>query len=251
MRALLNWPFLVALALLGATAILGGPVAAWLEFVRHKEPLPLVKPLPAMDHNALGPYRVVKVEILSPEELEALRTRDVISWWLEDSRLDAEAPSRLAHFLVTFYTGAPSLVPHTPELCWVAHGYQQTQAHEDSTLEVANLPQGVSPIPVRLLTFGKTGVFGGVEQSVIYTFFCNGRFTRSRNRVRSLTSNPFASHAFYSKVEVSFVGASRADTVERAADLLSYVLPELLARHWPDFKEAENQARRGTARMNE
>lgn len=249
--AFLSPPFLIAVGLLGATAILGGPIADWLKLVRHKAPLPLVKPLQEMDRNALGPYRVVEISILTPEELEALGTSDAISWWLRDTRPTEDDPSPIANVLVTYNTGAPSLVPHTPDRCYAAHGYRQAQIYANTEIDVTNLPQRLTPVPVRVLTFEKTGIFGGVEQSVVYTFFCNGRFTTSRNLVRSWTTNPFVRHAFFSKVEVSFADTGRDETVELAADLLSYVLPELLARHWPDFESAEEQADNGDARVNE
>ncbi len=235
LRRILTPPFVAAVALLGTTAVIAGPVAAWLQVVRHKEALPLVRPLPALNRAALGPYRVTRVDVLKPEEIEALGTEDVISWWVEDTRPNPEGRPRLAHLFVSYDTGSPSLVPHTPDRCYMASGYEQAQPHE--VREVA--PAGMAPVELRLLTFQKTGLFDKSQVTVLYTFFCNGAFTASRDWVRVLTTDPRSRHAFFSKVEVSFVGAAREESVELAQDLLGFVLPELLARHWPDFAAAE------------
>lgn len=241
-RGWLSPPFLIALSLLGVTALLGGPVAERLNLVRHKRPLPLVRPLTEFRRSALEPYKVIKVDVLRPEEIEALGTSEVISWHLQGNA-EGSRPPRLAHLLVTYYTGGASLVPHTPDLCFVAQGYQPTCPHENATVNVSSLSDGLSEIPVRVLTFGKTGIYGGAEQSVVYTFFVNDRFSASRNMVRALTSGVRNHYAYFSKVEVSFAGASREETVRLAEELFAKVLPELRARHWPDFAAAERRIR--------
>jgi len=235
MRRILTAPFLAAVLLLGATAVLAGPVAEWFRIIRLKEALPLRKPLQALDPTALGPYRVTRVDVLKPEEIEALGTEDVISWWLEDTRPEASGRPRVAHLFVSYETGAPSLVPHTPDRCYMASGYQPAQPHEYR--QVA--PAGCPPVQVRLLTFEKTGIYRSARQSVAYTFFCNGEFTANRLRVRALATDPRARHAFFSKVEVSFPGADRQESLGLVEDLFGFVLPELMAHHWPDFAAAE------------
>lgn len=245
-RRICSTPFLAAVVLLGATAVLAGPMAAWFQLIRHKEALELLRPLQTMDRDGLGPYRVSQVDILRPEELEALGTEHVISWWLEDTRADQSGRRQRAHLLVTYDTGTPSLVPHTPDRCFMAQGYQPAQPHEYREITPAGLPGGIQSIPVRLLTFQKTDIFAKDRPTVVYTFFCNGEFTASRFRVRALTSDPRSRYAFFSKVEVAFPGAERDETLRLAEDLFQHVLPVLLTQHWPDFAEAE--ARRDNPR---
>jgi hypothetical protein len=89
----------------------------------------------------------------------------------------------------------------------------------------------------------KTAVFNRDLVSVVYTFFCNGRFVATRNGVRLLINDPRERHAFFSKVEVGFPHATREQNVQGATKLLNHLLPVLVRDHYPDFEAAEKAAR--------
>jgi len=242
-RRLLTVPFVFAVILLGAAAALERPFAAWMKVVRDKDPLPLKKPLAQMDRHALAPWRFVKAEVLPPEYVESLDTDQYMIWHLENRRRPADDPLRYASVFVTYYTGGPDLVPHTPDVCYVAGGYEPAQPHENVVRHIANLPPELAEVPLRILTFEKTSVFSSDQVSVVYTFFCNGRFTADRQMVRFWTNLPQSRYAFFSKVEISFgramgKAASRQQTLDGAVDVLSHLLPELLDHHWPDLSAA-------------
>ena len=241
----LSPPFIVAVVLLGVGAVLAGPLARWLPFAqalafkRVKDPLPLVKPLPKLDVSAIEPYRVVQQLVHEPAVVEQLGTEDYISWRLEDTSVAADDPLRFVSLDVTYYTGGHNLVPHTPDVCRVGGGYQQSEPAETREVVIDTLPPEVQNVPLRLLTFVKTAIFDNNKTSVTYTFCCNGDFTASRDGVRLRVSDPTTNYAYFSKVEISFPDASREQNLAGAVKLLRRVLPVLRAEHWPDIAAAE------------
>lgn len=244
-------PFLVAVGMLAAAAALSGPVADWIGVKREKLPLPLRRPLGALEEDALAPYRVVERHVLEPIVVEALGAQDYLSWTLEDASVPRHDPLRFVHLLVTYDTGAHNLVPHTPDVCRLGAGYQPAQPHENVELRVDAPGLERERIPVRVCTFAKTDVFDHETVSVVYTFFCNGQFVATRSGVRILINDLSNTYAYFSKVEVSFPHATRAQCMEGASKLLGKVLPALIGRHYPDFEAAEALAReRGSGRTH-
>ncbi len=241
--AFITPPFVLAVVLLGASAGLAGPFARWMNFKQDKDALVLKAPLSSLNFEALAPYRVLDRVILAPEMVDALGTHQYIQWRLEDTSVAQDDPLRVATLFVTYYTGGRSLVPHTPDVCYLGSGYQPAQQHAFMETEVASLGPGGATVPIRVCSFVQTAVFNRREHTVIYTFNCNGRFVATRSGVRMLINDPTATHAYFSKVEISFPAATRARSFAGVAKLFDRVLPVLLKDHWPDFEAAENDAR--------
>ena len=239
-------PFTVAVIVLGLAALLAGPVARWTDFRQAKKPLPLKAPLSRLSADALAPYKVLRRDVLEPSFVEALGTEEYLSWRLENTALPPNDPLRRADLLVTYYSGGHILVPHTPDVCYLGTGYEPAQAHENVVIAGPSLDGDAVAVTVRVCSFVKTSVFNREITSVVYTFFCNGRFVATRTDVRLLTHDPRDVHAFFSKVEVSFPQATREQNVEGAADLFNRLLPVLIKDHWPDFEAAERAARQKT-----
>jgi hypothetical protein len=235
-------PFVVAVTLLGIAVFLAGPVAGWLQIKHGKKALPLKAPLSQLNESAIAPYRVVQREILDPSLVEALDTDRYLSWVLEDTSVPAADPLRQARLLVTYYSGGHNLVPHTPDVCYVGGGYRPAQPHENLSVEIPALGSGASKVPIRVCTFAKTAVFDHQHVSVVYTFYCNGWFSATRTRVRVLINSPINTYAYFSKVEVSFPRATRAENIKGGEKLFDRLLPELVRNHWPDFEKAERAA---------
>lgn len=234
---------MIAVALLTMTAVLSGPVADCLHIREGKEPLPLRTPLGGLDDRAIHPYRVMARSVLEPEIVDALGTDQYLSWALEDTRVPAADPLRFAHLFVTYYSGGRSLAPHRPDLCYLGAGYEPERAHENIDLDLPAVNDSLRPVPVRVCTFVKTAIRDRDKESVVYTFFANGRFAATSYGVRRLTSGLTNRYAFYSKVEIKFQGATREQCVEGARKLYNVVLPLLVERHWPDYEAAERAAR--------
>lgn len=244
---LITRPFLVAVVVLAVTGGLAGPAASWLGIKQGKKTLPLKAALTTLDERALTPYRVINRHVLPPEIVDALGTKEYIYWQLVDTSVANGDPLQRATLFVTYYTGGSNLVPHTPDACFTGTGYELAQPHENITVTLPSLDRNgeAGAIPVRLCTFMKTAVFDHEKVTVLYTFGCNGRFACTRHRVRVLVHAPTNTYAYFSKVEVSFPGATRAQSVEGARKLLNVVLPVLMDKHWPDFEAAERAVDNG------
>ena len=243
LSGLLNPPFVVAVVLLGAAAVLAGPFASWMDFRQAKLALPLKSSLSALDVNAIAPFRVVDRRTFGREVVDALGTDQYLYWTLEDTSLPKNDPLRLATLFVSYYSGGRDLVPHTPDACYLGSGYEPAQRHENLVTHVPSLGPGESAVPIRVGTFMQTAVFDRRKHTVAYTFFCNGQFTATRSGVRLLINDPGNTYAYFSKVEVSFPAASRAEATEGVAKLFDRVLLVLIRDHWPDFEEAERAHR--------
>lgn len=230
-QRLLTPPFVVAVLLLGTAAILAGPVAARLNLTQGKKALPLKTPLSSLDPTRLHPFTLVKAQGLDPEVVEALGTDRYIAWLLEDTSVTADSPVRFANLFVTYYSGGVNLVPHTPDVCYLGSGYNPTQTHENNQ---AQLPSLDATVPIRVCSFVKTAIFNSDETTVVYTFYCNGRFVNTRTGVRILINDPKKTHAYFAKIEVSFPRADRKSAVEGARRLFDKVLPILVREHFPD-----------------
>ncbi len=236
-------PFVVAIILLALAAVLAGPVARWKDFKQTKEPLPLKTPLSRLSAEALSPYKIIRRESLEPTMVEALGTEEYLSWVLEDTTLQRTDPLNRANLMVTYYSGGSTLVPHTPDVCYLGAGYEPAQPHKNREITVPSLSVRKGVVPIRVCSFAKTAVFNRDKTSVVYTFYCNGRFVATRTGVRLLTHDPRDTYAFFSKVEVSFPGATREENVEGARRLFDRLLPLLIEDHWPDFDVAEQAVR--------
>ncbi len=245
LRRAIPTSFVLAVALLGGAALLLGPIGGRLNLVYAKAALSLKEPLAAIPPDALYPYRVVERMALDSVVVEALGTDQYINWYVEDAGVPTNDPLRFAHLFITYDTGGHNLVPHVPDECRLGAGYQPAQAHENLEVPVSRLPLDPPRVPVRVCTFIKTAVFDREQVSVVYTFFCNGQFVATRNAVRLLINHPTDQHAFFSKIEVSFPGATREESVKGAAKLFDRLLPVLIERHYPDFTAAESNAARG------
>ena len=238
-------PLGIAVAMLSAAACFAGPFASWWNLNQHKQAIALRAPLASLDESVLMPYRVVKRNVLDAATLEALGTDRYLSWQLENEILPRNDPLRVAHLLVTYDSGGNNLVPHTPDVCWVGGGYEPAQPHENVELNTPSLPADRSSVPGRVCTFAKTAMRNRSKQTVVYTFHCNGRFVATRTGVRILVNTPTNRYAYFSKVELTFPGATRAQSVEGAGMLFDRLLPALVRDHWPDFQAAEKAARSG------
>ncbi len=237
---LVSPPFLICLVLLGAAAILSGPMAQRWRKVFIKEPIQCRKPLDEMRRNAFGPYGVINDDRLQASIVQALGTEKYISWVLKDTRREETDPRYLVHLTVTYYTGGHNLVPHTPDVCMVASGYKLTKASNE-TVHISALGPAGAAIPVRVCTFMKSEVYDRSTPTVVYMFHCNGDFVCTRTAVRIRTTNPSDRYAYFSKVELSFSDSTRMQTPTRHAALTAaqefceYLLPVLVDEHWPDW----------------
>ncbi len=244
-RRLADPPVVLAALLLAGAAVLAGPVATRLAGVK-KEYVPLRAALSTLDKASLGPFRFIEAANLDADQVNTLGTEQYISWQLEDTSVpDPVHPLRFAHLFVTYYSGKPDMVPHVPDVCFKGAGYDVRRG-DHVELHIAGLKRDV---PVRTVSFVRSGIYGKDEPTVVYTFLANGDFTCTREGVRMAVGDIRARHAYYSKIEVSFgsrstrpQNATTEQTLEGAARLLNYALPALLERHFPDWEAVQGDS---------
>lgn len=236
-------PFAVAVLVLAVAAVLAGPVTHWMKITLTKLALPLKSPLSKLDARRLEPYEVSYRHRLEPAVVDSLGTDQYLHWLLEDTSVPPLHPLRHAVLFVTYYSGGRDRVPHTPDVCQLASGYQPAEPHENLEVDFVSPQSSLAKLPIRVCTFMKTDVHSRARHTVIYTFSCNGQFVATRTGVRLLISNLANTYAYFSKVEVSFPNATREQSVAGARKLLERVLPLLIRDHWPDFETAEAAAR--------
>ena len=217
-------------------------MARSLGLCSRKEPLPLLKPLDAIDEERLIPYRVVaKCSIENEEVLKSLGTEDYIQWVLEDPREPVQSAVRKMLVFITYY-GRADRVPHVPEECYTGGGYQRL-ATEAVHLDVA-LPDGPRTTSGRYLVFERAKRESPVALRrfpVLYLFRVNGQYVGNRDEARmALNKSLFSRHACFCKVELVFNQSPAAPAKERVVTaterVLAVLLPLLEQEHWPDSR---------------
>lgn len=256
LAALRHPPFVTCVVILVVAAVCTGPVADWMDIVLRKDPAPLRKPLPELNKDALGEYRwpVGGAHTIDAALLASLGTEEYIDWeFIDTTEAGAGNPLRRVRAFVTYYTGKPDLVPHTPDVCYRGSGYEITKTG-NPTLELQDAESEPLSVPARAVTFVKSSVKYNEEFTVVYTIHCNGKFVNTRTDVRWRLANPAHKGAYYCKVEVSFGregskhrrNAGREETIQAAEKFLARFLPVLLRDHLPDWEAVQ----KGQVRQN-
>jgi len=234
-----------------------------------KDPVPLRHEL-FMLPESVGPWKVVHRDPpLSKEIEEALGTRQYLSWYFLDKRMahasdidvrrrDFE-PGSIIRLHLAYYTGMIDTVPHVPERCNVAGGFNaignsfevplniddgeytwdpQLQMHETFSLlePVVRTPQ--LAFNGRAFTYAPPTRPDAAE-TVIYFFIANGKYLASPLDVRLEGFNLRDRHAYYFKIQAEALGVADPDKArERVEALLEDMMPQILAvlPDWPDVQ---------------
>jgi hypothetical protein len=104
---------------------------------------------------------------------------------------------------VTYYTGKVDTVPHVPDRCMVADGFQPSGDDPDQEWTLGRYPNGLERrIPVRFIDFEDQTSRGSQNRCVAYTFHANGQYIANHNTVRLKLQDLRVKHAYFAKVEV-------------------------------------------------
>lgn len=218
-----------------------------------KEAVPLKRDLQLFDARKVGPRYVRhprndSLEPLKQDVIDTLGTSDYLRIFLTDTRKSPADPTSVAHVFVTYYTGQPDLVPHVPDICYHAGGYDPLGA-DNVDVPVRGVGASDDRVPVRVVRFRappSSHAPDGDEVAVLYFFEANGGYACTRDGVRWKLANPRARFAYYAKIEVTFTDselrrtAGQAGSLEALTPLLEAVLPVLHDEHfnWDGAKEA-------------
>ncbi len=210
-----------------------------------------------------GTWKVVGEDPpLSREILETLGTNLYFTRHYEDTSWSGNRPGKWASLHVAYYTGTPDTVPHVPDRCFIAGGVRPIDV---SRIELNLSDERYEPDPehggylfpafltwpkrvrvpakdieATIFTYGHTGRGHEVVDNVIYFFAANGKFLPTPDHVRLQGFDPRDKYSYYCKVEVRLAGVEDPELArERAASLLSVVLPEVMAclPDWVDVTE--------------
>lgn len=248
---------LVAGVLLTATVGQGVVIAA-TQAVLIKEAVPLRHKLWKLPAEA-GPWKLFRDDPpLSAEVLQALKTEQYLSRLYEDTSWPEDKPGRLVRLHIAYYTDTPDTVPHVPDRCFVAGG---AQGMGTSTATLALTGPGYEGQPAGDQFFHKATlepearmlgreidatVFTYADpkrprhtEHVLYFFVANGQVLSTPDLVRAQGFDPRDRYSFYCKVEIQVFGVSdKAVAQERAASLLSHMMPDVMAclPDWVDVR---------------
>ncbi|MGE3181436.1 MAG: hypothetical protein AB7N71_07390 [Phycisphaerae bacterium] len=235
---LLTPRYVVCLVVLIAGALGYRVMLRSLDMHLTKAAVPLKKPFYSADWTAMEPrYQQHPNPPRRPseEELDQLGTKEFLLWGLVDSTKDKSDRDSVAIIAVTYYTGAPDVVPHVPEECMSANGYDQVGASEEIEIEVPGIGAPDDKFKVRVATFDApltAAAAGQREQAVVmYFFHCNGDYCNSRRDVRMRFMDPRERYAYFSKIEIKFTNWDSSLYADKATSIAA--LPPLLARLMP------------------
>jgi hypothetical protein len=253
-----NLRFGITIAILLISAVSMQTAANRLGQYFRKEAVPLRKSLAALDRNRLGPeytLHAVPPATIPDEVIESLGTEEFANLRLVDLSKERGDPTSVAHLFVTYYTGKPDMVPHVPDECYQAGGYDPLGA-QSAELHVPGVGAEGDRIPVRVLAFGLRGegllaTAPKAEQQrmyVMYFFNTNGAYVTTRNQVRLKTASLFDKYAYYAKIEGRFTDysmqrtAGEQESVAAMEKLMRKVMPILLEEHFADWAKLKEES---------
>jgi hypothetical protein len=241
-RGLASVRFYICVGLLVAAAAGIQALARTLQWHYRKEAVQLKRPLTALDWQKLAPrYRrhPVQPPLLGEETIQALGTDNYLQVRLIDELCESNDPTAVANVFVTYYTGQPDMVPHVPDECYLAGGFDRVGASETVTLPVSGVGAPNDGVPVRVLQFQSRA---GRHQptTVMYLFHTNGDYQATRTDVRLRLARLGERYAYYAKIEVNFTNnvdramqpAGREASLAALQPLLERLLAVLLEDHF-------------------
>ena len=114
-------------------------------------------------------------------------------------------PSAVISFAVTYYTGKADTVPHVPDRCYVAGGFEPSR-YDIKQWELGDYATG-SPrrVPLRSIDFEDQTAREQSSRSVTYFFHANGEYTDSPLVVRQRLQSLRERYAYFAKIEAMTV----------------------------------------------
>lgn len=235
----------VCLSTLGLAAVAVGVLPAQLGVFLQKDPVALKKPLQLFDVRLLGPRyerhpASDQIPPLSHDMVDSLGTSEYVQLLVTDTAVPADSATRVAKIFITYYTGQPDMVPHVPDECYLAGGYDKVWSGT-LTAEAHGIGAPHDQVAVRVIEFrapaSKRSLAGGDTTTIMYFFHVNNAWTTTRDGVRTLLTSPFKRYAYYAKIEVYFSSsnlarnAGRDESLKALGPLLERLMPALYEHH--------------------
>jgi hypothetical protein len=148
---------------------------------------------------------VLALDKLSPEQ-RAQRVHN--DWRLKNY-------NSVVNLAVTYYTGKADTVPHVPDRCMVADGFQPSSYDVKEWLLGDEAPGKPRKVPVRFIDFEDQTARGAQNRCVTYFFHANGAYTDSPLVVRQQLQDLFQRYGYFAKIEVMTLLQPRPGTTEK------------------------------------
>lgn len=267
--------FFIACATLLGGAIAFRAVAATVNAWVLKEPAPPREPFSTIP-TTLGVWKAVTSDtMLSEEMVEALGTNIYLD---RVYAIDGNPKKGLLQLHMAYYTGLIDRVPHVPERCFVAGGFEPIGSSQVRALAIddegwrpdngpvnvaTGIPYAFATVvdPISRRASDVRMPIGEPEITVVefqdpakpdrrliagYFFIANGRLTPRAGDVRALSYSLTERYAYFCKVQITrqyFEEDGRVDDYDaHVSDFLKELLPHLMHR-LPDWSEYEARSR--------
>ena len=171
-----------------------------------------------VDTAAVLPGSASGTPIISRDEvlkMDGLSDRDR---WARLTDVRSKNPNAVLSLAVTYYTGKVDTVPHVPDRCYVADGFEPS-VYETKEWELGKYPTGAERrVPVRFIDFEDQTAREQQNRCVTYFFHANGEYNDSPLVVRQKLQSLFERYGYFAKIEVmTLLPVRQGPTSEKAA----------------------------------
>jgi hypothetical protein len=176
---------------------------------------------------------------------ETLGTSDYITWYFRDTFRSTNDVPVLVRMHVAYYTGLLDAVPHVPDICYLAGGFQ-AKGTVDVKWRLPDLPEAWRAwreAPIRRSDFVRTPRTGGKQEvTVFYVFSVNGVPACDRLTVRKMLADPWKKYCYYAKIELSVnlpPGIMPADEQAKVCEAFLAAAAPALFSHFPSAQDID------------
>jgi len=142
------------------------------------------------------------VPLITPAEVKDMEKLSKTDRFAKLSQLRTKANNGVVSVAVTYYTGKVDTVPHVPDRCYVADGFQPASYVVQDWDLGAYAAGSTRKVPVRFIDFEDQTSRGAQSRCVSYFFHANGQYLEDPNQVRIKLQNLFEKYAYFAKIEV-------------------------------------------------
>src|SRR5258706_3761020 len=116
---------------------------------------------------------------------------------------------------VTYYTGKVDTVPHVPDRCYVADGFQPSVYDIKDWRLGAYAPGAPRDVKVRFIDFEDQTTRGAQNRCVTYFFHANGKYKQDPNQLQLRLQHLTETYAYFAKIEVMTLLPSLPGVLEK------------------------------------
>jgi hypothetical protein len=136
-------------------------------------------------------------------------------YYRELNRIRSMNNNAVLSMAVTYYTGKVDTVPHVPDRCYVADGFQPS-VYDIKDWQLGQYAPGAPrDVKVRFIDFEDQTTRGQQNRCVTYFFHANGKYEQDPNQVRLRLQHLTEQYAYFAKIEVMTLLPTRAGAMDK------------------------------------